>query len=74
MNLKPLGSNQTEVETEKATILFSYRTPVAACMKDGSGFFKTSKKWSVTTSRHINQWLEGAKAKEAPQSFFDSLA
>lgn len=74
MNLKPLGSNQTEIETSKATILFSYKTPVAACMKDGSGFFRTSKKWSMTTSRHINKWLDGCKAVERDQSFFDKLA
>lgn len=74
MNLKPLGSNQTEVETEKATILFSYMTPVAACMKDGSGFIRTEKYWSVTTSRHINQWLQGANARKVDQSVLDSLA
>lgn len=74
MNLKPLGSNRTEVETERATILFSYRTPVAACMKDGSGFIRTDKSWSVTTSRHINQWLQGANARKVPQSVLDSLA
>ena len=74
MNLKPLGSNQTEVETAKATILFSYKTPVAACMKDGSGLFRTAQHYSVTTSRHINKWLGGAMAKEVPQAFFDALS
>ena len=74
MNLKPLGSNQTELETDSATILFSYRTPVAACMKDGSGFVRTDKQWSVTTSRHINKWLDGANARKVPQSVLDALA
>ena len=73
MKVKKLGSNQTEVSTEKAKILVSYSTPVAACMNDGSGFIRTSKKWSVTTSRHINKWLEGANAKEVDQSVLDSL-
>ena len=43
-------------------------------MKDGSGFYRTSKRFSVTTSRHINQWLHGAKATEREQSFFDELS
>ena len=73
LKLKPIASNMTEVETDRATVLFSYQTPVACCMTDGSGFFRTSKRWSVTTSRHINKWLDGAQALERDQSFFDSL-
>ena len=59
MQLTPIGSNMTEVETSEARILFSYRTPVAAYIF-GEGYVKTEKYWSVTTSRHINKW--GAKA------------
>jgi hypothetical protein len=73
MKLRVLGSNQTEVETKGFTVLFSYNTPVACCDNSGKGFFKTSKKWSKTTSKHINLWLNGAKATEKDQSFFDSL-
>ena len=74
LSIKPIASNMTEVSTEKAVILFSYKTPVAACMNDGSGFIRTSKRWSVTTSRHINKWLEGAKAREVDQAELDALA
>lgn len=74
MKLKPIASNMTEVETAKATILFSYSTPVAACMNDGSGFVRTAEHYSVTTSRHINKWLNGAKARTVPQSEINSLA
>lgn len=73
MKLRPIASNMTEVETEKATILFSYQTPVACYMNDGTGFYRTSHRFSVTTSKHINKWLDGAKASEREQSFFDSL-
>ncbi len=73
LKLRPLASNMTELETERATVLFSYRTPVAACMNDGSGFVRTSKRWSVTTSRHINKWLAGSKAREVDQSELDAL-
>ena len=61
----------TEVETNDARILFSYRTPVAAYIY-GEGFVKTEKYWSVTTSRHIKKWAARA-AKEIPQSRLDSL-
>ena len=71
MQLTPIASNMTEVETNDARILFSYRTPVAAYIF-GEGFVKTEQFWSVTTSRHINKW--GAKdGKEVPQSRLDSL-
>ena len=72
MQLTPIASNMTEVETSEARILFSYRTPVAAYIF-GEGFVKTDKFWSVTTSRHINKW--GARdAIDIPQSGLDSLA
>jgi len=74
MKLNPIKSNMTEIElSDGTTVLFSYKTPVACCMGDGSGFYRTDHKWSVTTSKHINQWLAGAKAQEKPQSFFDDL-
>ena len=73
MKLKPLKANMTELETERAIILFSYKTPVAANLQDGSGFVRTSVHYSPTTTRHINQWLKGAKAREVPQREIDSL-
>ena len=72
MKVKSLGMNQTEVEINSdLTILFSYSTPVA-CNKN-SAFYRTAKKWSATTSKHINKWLCGANAKLVPQEFFDNL-
>ena len=77
MQLTPIASNMTEVETDSARVLFSYRTPVAAYVfgKDGfgGGFVRTKKWWSVTTSRHINKWLDGGTAKEVPQTYLDKL-
>ena len=77
MQLTPIASNMTEVETSEARILFSYRTPVAAYIF-GEGFVKTDQFWSVTTSRHINKWLKDGhddlpKCKEIPQARLDSL-
>ena len=77
MQLTPIASNMTEVETSEARILFSYRTPVAAYIF-GEGFVKTDQFWSVTTSRHINKWLKDGnedlpECKEIPQARLDSL-
>lgn len=72
MDLKQIGANMTQLSINSiGTILFSYDTPVAAHTPEGT--YKTSKKWSVTTSKHINKWLDGAEAGEKPQDFFDNL-
>ena len=73
MKLKNLGANKTEITLSNGTVVFfSYDTPVAANLSTG-GFVKTDKKWSTTTSKHITQWLDGAKAETRPQSFFQEL-
>ena len=76
MRLTPIKSNMTEVTIGDKTILFSYGTPVAYCSWDG--YYKTNRKWSNTTSKHINQWLNsyGATkedAREINQSELDNL-
>ena len=73
MQLTPIASNMTEVETDLGRVLFSYRTPVAAYVY-GEGFVRTEKWWSVTTSRHINKWLpENGTVKEVPQTYLDNF-
>ena len=72
MQLTPIGSNMTEVETADARILFSYRTPVAAYVF-GEGYVKTSTWYSTTTSRHINKWC-AKEGKEVYQKLLDNLA
>ena len=72
MRIEVIKSNMTEVVFQDgSSVLFSYETPVAAC-KDYK-LYKTRHKWSKTTTRHINQWLEGRQAEEAGQEFFDNL-
>lgn len=74
MKLRPIASNMTELEIADGTIiLFSYETPVAACMGDGIGFVRTNEHYSPTTTRHINKWLNGTKALPVPQRFIDNL-
>jgi len=72
MKLTPIGSNQNMITTNKGDqVLFSYQTPVAAYV-DGD-YIRTSTKWSQTTSRHINKWLEGVLAEEVDQSILNGL-
>jgi len=57
MQIKPIGSNMTELQVLGMSILFSYETPVAGW--DGKGAFRTEQKFSATTSKHINKYLGG---------------
>lgn len=72
MKIKPVGSNMTELQLDDVHVLFSYETPVAACIF-GEGFVRTSQWYSQTTTRHINKWLDGVDAPEVPQATIDAL-
>lgn len=50
-------------ETE---VLFSYETPVAAFVPD-KGYIRTSTFYSMTTSKHISQYLGGSFAERVSQ-------
>ena len=88
MKLKPIGSNMTTLTLNDGTeILFSYETPVAGYLSvealdnhpfpqevgNGCMFFRTAKKWSSTTTRHINKYLEGCTAAVVSQDQIESL-
>jgi hypothetical protein len=78
MNLTPVFSNGTEVETADARIFFSYRTPVAAYIF-GRGYVRTEQCFSVTTSRHINKWIKYGltvfpECETVPQAEIEALA
>jgi hypothetical protein len=78
MKLIKVSANQTEIElADGTTVFFSYKTPVAAHIP-GLGYFKSEKRWSVTTSKHIGQFIarnggSGAVTTK-PQAWFDTLA
>jgi hypothetical protein len=62
MKLRPIASNMTEVEIGEYLVLFSYKTPVACRLpytenQEHTTLRKTDKKWSATTTRHINKWF-----------------
>ena len=73
MRLTKIGSNKTELHTGSVTILYSYDTPVAASNWSTGERFRTEKKHSVTTTKHINSWLKGEFAHPMPQEFFDNM-
>jgi len=74
LQLKPIASNMTELTVGNITILFSYQTPVAALLPSGR-YVKTSKKWSPTTTKHVNKWLVGvfAPVEEVEQDFINEI-
>ena len=49
--------NATIIEDSKTQILYSYSTPVVIVNKSEGRVYVTTHKHSVTTSKHINQFL-----------------
>jgi hypothetical protein len=74
MKLKKLGSNMTLIKMNDCEILYSYETPVAALRYSDHEYLRTDLFWSVTTSRHINQWLQGVEAQEISQDDLYKMA
>jgi hypothetical protein len=78
MKLLRIGTNENVVCFDNGTeVLFSYSMPVAGkrFVDDALQIFKTDKKWSVTTSKHINRYLKtfNAEAVVLPQEEIDAL-
>ena len=72
MKTKRIKNNLTEITTASNNkILVSYETPVAAHIE--GVYYRTAKKWSKTTTRHLSYWFGGVEAEEKDQSFFDDL-
>ena len=73
MQLTPIAANQTQLNLNDGTqVFFSYKTPVAAYCPL-RGYIRTATKWSTTTTRHINKWLEGVNAETVDQEILDNL-
>lgn len=71
LELKPMGNNKTLLICNGMKVLFSYKTPVAC--EIGLTYYRTKHKFSKTTTKHINAWLDGVKAEEKDQEFFHAL-
>lgn len=72
LHLTQLASNMTEVRYGDNYVLFSYQTPVAYSNKVGE-VFKTNKKWSATTSKHLTKWINNRSFTLVDQSVIDNL-
>lgn len=58
ISTKILSPNHVQVHLgSKVTVLFSYRTPVAALVDDK--YYRSDQKYSRTTSKHVREWLSG---------------
>lgn len=85
MRLTPIKANMTELilsGPNAMTVLFSYKTPVAVVGFDLATKsyyeYKTKKRWSNTTTRHISWWFSDmgmaiTSIELKPQEWFDSL-
>ena len=74
MRIINLGSNRVEVQLRNADmLLYSYSTCVAAYVHSENRWYKTSKYFSNTTSRHVNTWTV-ADYGEHPQEWFDKFS
>tara|TARA_R110000737_G_C14260804_1_gene428477 strand:- start:46 stop:345 length:300 start_codon:yes stop_codon:yes gene_type:complete len=73
MELRRIGPNQTEITTGDRTVLYSYDTPVVVHVS-GGGYFRTVKRHSVTTSKHINKYIGGATYTGVSQATIDGMA
>ena len=73
MQLSPIATNQTQLNLNAGTeVFFSYKTPVAAKLPNYD-YIRTATKWSSTTTRHINKWLDGVTAQTVDQSPLNDL-
>ena len=72
MKIKQIASNMTVLDMGFAQVFFSYETPVAACLNDGT-LVRTDERYSVTTTKHVNKWLNVCEALTVPQERIDCL-
>lgn len=73
MQLKKLGPNETQITQPNGyLVLYSYNTPVAVHHLTSHQEWRTSKKHSVTTSKHINKWCK-ADAVEVTQETLEKI-
>lgn len=67
------SNNTTVIQRDGKELFFSYTTLVAG-IKEGK-IYVTSKKYSRTTSKHINQYLDGRATDETltPDELIETL-
>ena len=72
MKLKQIGTNQTELTTKEGNqLFFSYETLVA--VRTESTVYVTEEKYSNTTTKHINKWIENLNFENVSQNQLEEV-
>jgi hypothetical protein len=74
LHFRPLGNNSAELGVGEWLVLISYETPVAVCNQRNHHIFVTSSKFSNTTTKHINKWVDGRSAACISQDRIEEIA
>ena len=71
---KKLKGQSYEAESTDYYFLLSYNTPVAVVEKSSGKAFKTERRWSNTTSKHIGGWerVRSYEPDRPSQEWFDT--
>lgn len=70
------SQNVKELQLGDGTrILFSHGIPVAAYIPAQNGYVRTNQRYSVTSTRHVNEWIgrDVRKTPQVEQSVLDRL-
>ena len=64
MKLTQLGPNKTLITfPNEDEVFFSYETPVAGWIC-GKGYWRTTEKFSRTTTKHVNQYADTYRVRD----------
>ncbi|NCC71480.1 hypothetical protein EOM09_07950 [bacterium] len=73
MKLNTIAKDMTEIIfSDNSKLFYSYNTPVVFISAENKAY-KTNKRYSSTTTRHISKYLEGKMAELKEQNFFNSI-
>lgn len=72
ITVDPVGPNQTAVTFGEVELFFSYKTCVAAYAPK-LGWLRDAHKYSKTTSRHVNKWMDGVIGRELSTETFQQV-
>ena len=61
-----LDKNHTEARIGNVVILFSYGTPIAYQDQNRTRVYLTDRKFSKTTTAHMNMWADGLDCVSIP--------
>ena len=58
MKLKKVGNNETEITlVDGSVVLYSYETPVAVVDRGARTIWRTDRRFSNTTSKHVSSFM-----------------